>query len=123
MYMTLELTKLGEGCSLYINEKVSFKIRKDRKLGESVFIEIDKNVFKYTKNIISGVIYRSPDSQLSLFNSNLENLLFKVDLHFSPVTITSTHRINYSISQLQLMTLLTRFLCFVIISYLPNLLV
>ena len=54
-------------------------MRKDLKLAESVFIEVSKNVFKKNRNIILGVIYRSPDSQLSMFNESLENILIQID--------------------------------------------
>ena len=32
--------RTGGGCSLYINEDISYKVRKDLKLAESVFIEV-----------------------------------------------------------------------------------
>ena len=71
--------KLNSGCSLYINENISYKVRKNLKLSESVFIEVSKNIFKKNRNIILGVIYRSPDSQLSMFNDSLENILIQID--------------------------------------------
>ena len=86
--------KIGGGCSLYINEKVSFKIRKDLKLGESVFIEIDKNVFKYTKNIILGVIYRSPDSQFS--TAILKIYYCKVDSENKLAFLSGDYNVNTS---------------------------
>ena len=54
-------------------------MRKDLKLAESVFIEVSKNIFTKNRNIILGVIYRSPDSQLSMFNESLENILIQID--------------------------------------------
>ena len=54
--------RTGGGCSLYINENISYKVRKDLKLSESVFIEVSKSIFKKIRNIILGIKYRSPDS-------------------------------------------------------------
>ena len=39
------------------------------------FIELDKNTFEKYKNIIISVIYRPPDTDLRLFNENMESLL------------------------------------------------
>ena len=81
----------GGGVSLYIEENIPFKIRKDlefykltaKKLKkttannvfETVFIEIDKSVFNSKRNIIVVVIYRAPNSSLLKFNEKLEELL------------------------------------------------
>ena len=64
---------------LFINENIPYTLRKDITLAESVFIEVEKGTSKKTKNIILGVIYRSPESSLTDFNDNLENLLIKID--------------------------------------------
>ena len=42
---------------------------------ETVFIEVDKSVFKTKQNVIIGELYRPPSSQLKNFNKELENLL------------------------------------------------
>ena len=42
-------------------------------------IEVSKNIFKKNRNIILRVIYRSPDSQLSMFNESLEHILIQID--------------------------------------------
>ncbi len=71
--------KTGGGCSLYIDENVMYKVRKDLQLSESVFIELDKNVFKYAHNVILGVIYRPPNTSLQEFNISLEHVLQCID--------------------------------------------
>ena len=45
---------------------------------ESLFIEIDKSVFK-KRIVIIGEIYRPPSSQLKYFNKELENLLNTIE--------------------------------------------
>ena len=78
MLITLD-KKTGGGCSLYVDENIPYKTRLDLKLAESVFIEVNKDVFNKTRNIILGSIYRSPDSSINLFNEQLEQLLIKID--------------------------------------------
>ena len=38
---------------------------------ESVFIEIDKSIFKSKRNVIIGEIYRLPPSDKNTFNTEL----------------------------------------------------
>ena len=45
------------------------------KMYETVFIEVDKSVFKTKRNVIIGELYRPPSSQLKNFNKELEKLL------------------------------------------------
>ena len=42
---------------------------------ESVFIEIDKDIFQRGKNIIIGVIYRPPGTDLPTFNDSMSLML------------------------------------------------
>ena len=46
---------------------------------ESLFIEVDKSVFKPKRNVIIGEIYRPPSSDKKKFNTELENLLHKIE--------------------------------------------
>ena len=88
--------KPGGGCSLFINENIPYTLRKDLMLAKSVFIEVEKCTLK---NIILGVIYRSPESSLTDFNDNLENILVKIDKNtnicFYQETIMSTLYMSY----------------------------
>ena len=58
--------KRGGGEGIYLKEYIEF---------ESVFIEINKDVFRKNKNLIIGVIYRPPDKDLKLSNTNMEDSL------------------------------------------------
>ena len=86
--------RTGGGSSLYINENISYKVRKDLKLAESAFIEVSKNIFTKNRNIILGVIYRSPDSQLSMFNESLENILIQIDNEKSIAYLSGDFNVN-----------------------------
>ena len=46
---------------------------------ESVFIEIDKSLFKSKRNVIIGEIYRPPSSDKNTFNTELEKLFLKIE--------------------------------------------
>ena len=45
---------------------------------ESVFIEIDKDIFHNEKHVIIGVIYRPPGTGLEIFNEHISELLNKI---------------------------------------------
>ena len=76
------LSKTGGGVSLYINEKIPFIERHDLNLFneyiKSVFIEIDKSKLNVEKNVIIGVIYRPPNTDIEIFNEYLGGILDKV---------------------------------------------
>ena len=42
---------------------------------ESMFIEIDKEILGKNKNVIIGIIYRPPGTDIKNFNDRLEELL------------------------------------------------
>ena len=75
--------KKGGGVSIYILNTIQYKVRKNlalpKHLFESIFIEVDKSLFKTKHNVIIGEIYRSPSSQLKTFNIELEKLLIKIE--------------------------------------------
>ena len=58
--------KKGGGVSIYILNTIPYKTRKNLSfsmhISESVFIEIDKSLFKSKRNVIIGEIYRPPSS-------------------------------------------------------------
>ena len=74
----LRTNKKGGGVSIYILNTIQYTVRKKLslpKMYETVFIEVDKSVFKTKRNVIIGELYRPPSSQLKNFNKELENLL------------------------------------------------
>ena len=94
MFMISDLINQGGGCSLFINENIPYTLRKDLTLAESVFIEVEKGTLKKQKNIILGVIYRSPESSLTDFNDNLENLLIKIDKENKYSFLSGDYNVN-----------------------------
>ena len=87
----------GGGVSLYIRDEISFAIRND--LGffdsemESIFIEIDKDIFRTNCNIVIGLIYRTPDSSVDVFNERISDILN---------TVCKEHKIFYCIGDLNI---------------------
>ena len=68
----------GCGVPLYIRDEISFATRND--LGffdsemESILIEIDKDMFTTNCNIVIGLIYRTPDSSVDVFNERISDI-------------------------------------------------
>ena len=50
----------------------------DKKQFESIFIEVDKAIFKTNRNVVIGELYRPPSSKIKNFNIELEKLLNKI---------------------------------------------
>ena len=77
--ITLTIQSGGGGVSLYIRDEISFATRND--IGyfdsemESIFIEINKDVFRTNSNIVIGLIYRMPDSSVDVFNERISDIL------------------------------------------------
>ena len=40
----------------------------------SIFIEIDKDIFRTNRNIVIGLIYRMPDSSVGVFNERITDI-------------------------------------------------
>ena len=73
----------GGGVTLYINKNIPCTIRHDLEFFdsemESLFIELDNNVFKTSSNIIIGIVYRMPDSSIDIFNDRMTDILYTVN--------------------------------------------
>ena len=69
----------GGGVGIYVKNSIPFLNRRDLKvedaISESVFIEIDKQIFNGSKNITIGVIYRPPGGNLQNFIDSVNTVL------------------------------------------------
>ena len=76
---TFRPLRTGGGVSLFIKDHIEYTVRPDMCLNneiiESLFIEIDKQVLGKTKNVLIGVIYRPPGTDIKRFNDRVEELL------------------------------------------------
>ena len=72
-------TKSGGGVGLYVNDHIRYNLRNDMKIFneycESIFIEIEKSQLSFDKNIIVGVMYRPPNTDMKDFNEIIKELL------------------------------------------------
>ena len=77
-------TRCGGGVSIFVQDSIDYFQRPDlcyqNKSIESVFIEIDKDQVGKDRNVIVGVIYRPPDTDINTFNDYLSQLLSKVKI-------------------------------------------
>ena len=72
----------GGGVSIFIEDQIEYTVRHDLSLNndliESKFIEINKEVVGKNKNVIIGVVYRPPGTDIKLFNNCIETLLVNI---------------------------------------------
>ena len=61
---------------------------------ESVFIEVDKSLFKSKRNVIIGEIYRPPWSDKKTFNTELEKLLHSIEKDKKYAFLMGDYNIN-----------------------------
>ena len=88
----------GGGVSLLIKDDIEYTIREDlcyqNGIMETLFIEIDKKQFKKNQNIIIGVIYRPPDTDINTFNIHIEQCLSKIKSEKKLAYISGDYNIN-----------------------------
>ena len=71
--------KQGGGVAWYVNDSISYIVRKDLEHFdcemESLFIEVDSKVFQTPSNIVIGIVYRMPDASIDIFNDRMADIL------------------------------------------------
>ena len=81
----------GGGVSLYIHDSLEYLRRDDISINnatlESVFVEIEKNQICSAQNVIIGVVYRPPDTDISIFNQHLETMLQMINSEKKKIVI------------------------------------
>ena len=90
--------KSGGGVSLFIKENYRYKIRNDlSKLNEYIeviFVELDRSWVNTAKNVVVGVIYRPPNTDMSLFANSLNELLSQLKSEKKNIYIMGDFNIN-----------------------------
>ena len=83
---------------IYLNKNIEFSIRYDLSefdnLLESVFIEIQIDAVQSFKNVIIGVIYRPPGTDLCEFNVMIGELLEKIKAENKFCYVMGDYNIN-----------------------------
>ena len=69
----------GTGATLFLKKGIEYKPRPDltkcEEYLECLFVEITGNVFNSPSNILVGVVYRPPNSDLNLFSTLMDSVL------------------------------------------------
>ena len=91
-------SKIGLGVSVFINNNLEYIKRSyisifDENV-ESIFIELSKDYIGYKKNSIIGVLYRPPNTDMSIFNQQLLNILSSLKTENKIVYLMGDFNIN-----------------------------
>ena len=74
--------RIGGGLSIYVKNNIEFFQRSDLELcteeNECIFIEIDRSCVNESHNVILGLFYRPPNTNLPLFIDNINSILSKI---------------------------------------------
>ena len=97
-------TKKGAGVGIFLlDNNIPHQIRSNLCLtddvSECVFIEMDKEIFKRDKNIIIGVMYRPPNSDIDAFYSSISLLLSELMQENKHCYIMGVYYINLYITK------------------------
>ena len=69
----------GGGVSIFVENSIEYFVREDLCYQndniETLFIEIDKDQIGKDKNVLIGVIYRPPDTDIKSFNTSISEIL------------------------------------------------
>ena len=63
---------------------------------ESIFVEVDKSDFSLDRNVVIGVLYRPPNTDIDIFNDYLGNILANVEGEKKICYIMGDYNINLS---------------------------
>ena len=90
--------KMGGGIGLFVRNGVSYKSRADlttfEYYCESLFIEIDKSVFGSGRNILIGVKYRPPNTDIKIFIDHMKEVLEYVQTENEVLYLVGDYNIN-----------------------------
>ena len=88
----------GGGVSLFVKNSINYHIRQDltsvSSIMESIFIEVPRDATTLGKDVLIGVIYRPPGTDVALFNERITQLLSSVQLDNKLLYIMGDFNIN-----------------------------
>ena len=91
-------TRKGGGVGIYVKCAISFQVRNylhsSDDVFESIFIEVDGSVFNKHSNIVVGVIYRPPNTDINCFNESLNIILDKLKCENKLCFLMGDYNIN-----------------------------
>ena len=97
-YNNYRTGRRGGGVSLYIKEGLNSEIRNDLNLMdpsmEALFIEIPNSNISQDKNVIVGVLYRPPNTDINVFNELLSDKLSMISQENKLIYLMGDFNIN-----------------------------
>ena len=97
-YCKYRETRRGGGVSLFVKNHIAATERDDLCVKnthcESLFLEIEKDNFDIPNNIIIGLIYRPPNTDVKEFNEGLSNTLEKISREKKIIYLMGDFNIN-----------------------------
>ena len=91
-------TKGGGGVALYVKNDIEYFLRDDLSTNdkniECLFIEIDKSFIGKNQDVIVGVLYRPPDTDIATFNEYLQSILHKTRAEKKQLYLLGDFNIN-----------------------------
>ena len=92
------INRCGGCVSVLIRDDIEYFERPDLNMltanAETVFVEIDKSNVGKSSNIIVGVIYRPPDTNINVFTELLETIMSKIKTENKVCYLLGDYNIN-----------------------------
>jgi exonuclease III len=97
-YFDLRKNRRGGGISLFVKNHITVIERSDlyvqNALCQSLFIELEKDNLNISENVIIGLIYRPPNTDVREFNEYLSDILEKITREMKPIYLMGDFNIN-----------------------------
>ena len=88
----------GGGVALYIKDHLTFKERSDLSIFneeiETYFIELNRCELGIGKNVIIGVLYKPPNTDIEIFNEHLNQIMYTIKQERKLAYIMGDYNIN-----------------------------
>ena len=98
MVSNYRTVRRGGGVCLYLRESINYTLRSDLDIMddclETKFVEIGRDVFGTSQDLVVGVIYRPPNTDLKQFNEKFVDLLCKIRSDNKLVYLMGDYNIN-----------------------------
>ena len=90
--------KMGGGVAIFLKNDIAYKQRTDlivfNDCCESTFVEVNKSVFGFKKNVNFGVLYRPPNTDIHCFTDVLKDICEKIRYENKPCYLMGDYNIN-----------------------------
>ena len=89
-------TKIGGGVGIFINKKLKYKLRSDLSIfDEGIFESVFVEVFSKNRNIVTGEIYRIPNTSEKTFMDNYSIITEKINSENKDIIIGTDQNLDF----------------------------